>query len=283
MSWLLDPYRSQFMQHALLIALMVGVLSPAVGVWVVLRRLSYMGDAMSHGSLAGVAGAYLLGVNVLLGALVSGLVMGGAVALLTSHRRLSQDATIGVVETGLFSLGVILIGRADRAGVDLSHFLFGQLTTVTSGELVLSGALTALALVALAVSFDDLRMATFDPLHARQVGVHVARLRVVVLVALSIAIVVCLSTVGLLMSVAMLIVPASSTRMLSNRVSTMTLVAVGSGVFSAVVGLTLSYHLSSPPGATIALLAVVQCLLVFAITLPRRDRHHHEHRHHTHS
>jgi ABC-type Mn2+/Zn2+ transport system permease subunit len=272
--WLTDPYQSQFMRHALGVALLVGVLSPTVGVWVVLRRLAYMGDAMSHGTLAGVAAAYLLGYSIVAGALIAGMVMGIAVAILAVNPRLGQDAIIGIVETGLFALGVILITRSDNIGIDLSHFLFGQITTVTSSDLRINVLLTAVALIAIFVNFDDLKMTTFDPQHAAQVGVRVSALRLVLLAALSIAIVVCLSTVGILMSVAMLVVPASTARMFTQRTSTMTGAAIGLGVVASVGGLTLSYHLASPPGATIALMAVTMFLVVFAATLPRRVHRH---------
>jgi ABC-type Mn2+/Zn2+ transport system permease subunit len=270
--WLTDPYQSEFMQNAGVVALIVGVLSPTVGVWVVLRRLAYMGDAMSHATLAGVAGAYLLGVSITLGALAAGLLMGAAVALLSSNRRLTEDAIIGIVETGLFALGVILISRGD-IGIDLGHFLFGQITTITEADLVINGGLALIALTAVFICFDDLRMTTFDPLHAAQVGVTVTGLRFVLLLALSIAIVVCLSTVGILMSIAMLVVPASTARMMTERTTTMTSAAIGFGVTSSMGGLTLSYHLASPPGATIALVAVSLCIVVFVMTRAKRARH----------
>ena len=271
--WLIDPYQSQFMRHAALTALIVGGLSPTVGVWVVLRRLAYLGDAMSHATLAGVAGAYLVGVSVTAGALAAGMVTGAAIALLGTHRRLSDDAVIGVAETGMFALGVLLITRNDRIGVDLGHYLFGQITTVSDGDLVVNAVLATLALAVLAVLLGDLRMATYDPLHARQVGVRVGRLSLLLLVVLSVTIVVSLSTVGLLMSIAMLVTPAATARMVTTRVATMTLVAGGLGVFSALAGLTLSYHLRSAPGATIALVAVAAFLAAFLITQPRRNRH----------
>lgn len=271
--WITDPYELQFMRNAAFTALMVGLLSPAVGVWIVLRRLSYMGDAMSHATLAGVAAAYLLGLSITIGALVAGLVMGALIAVLGTHRRLSHDAVIGIVETGLFATGVILISRSDSIGIDLSHFLFGQVTTVTRSELAVNALIVVAALVALAVSFGDLRMTTFDPLHARQVGLRVGAFDVVVLVLLSVTIVVSLRTVGLLMSVAMLIVPAATARMVTNRATTMTAVAMSAGVVSALGGLTLSYHLDSAPGATIALFAVALCLTTAAATTPRRVRH----------
>lgn len=272
--WLTDPYQSQFMQHAGAAALIVGVLSPTVGVWIVLRRLAHMGDAMSHATLSGVAAAYLLGFSIIIGALIAGVAMGVAVAVLGTHRRLGEDAIIGIVETGLFAMGVILITSSDNIGIDLSHFLFGQITTVSATDLVVSLGLAAAALVGVFANFDDLRMTTFDPLHAAQVGVRVGALRLVLLSALSITIVVCLSTVGILMSIAMLVVPAAAARMVTRRVTTMTATAIVVGVVSSLGGLTLSYHLGSPPGATIALVAVAICLGVFAIRLPRRVRHH---------
>jgi ABC-type Mn2+/Zn2+ transport system permease subunit len=271
--WLTEPFEYRFMRHALVAALVVGVLSPAVGVWIVLRRLAYLGDAMSHATLAGVATAYLVGVSITVGALGAGIAMGLVMAVLASHPRLAQDAIIGIVETGLFALGVLLITRSDRIGVDLSHFLFGQITTVTRGDLVVNVAMAVAALAMLVVLFGDLRMATFDPEHAQQVGVRVTLLRFVLLVALSVTVVVSLQTVGLLMSIAMLIVPAASARMLTSRVTTMTLVAVAFGVVAAAGGLLLSYHLASAPGATIALVAVAVCLVTFGVTLPRRVRH----------
>lgn len=267
--WFTDPYQSQFMRHAAAVAIIVGVLSPTVGVWIVLRRLAYMGDAMSHATLAGVAAAYLLGVSVTIGALAAGLVMGLTMSVLGAHRRLAPDAIIGIVETGLFALGVILITRSDRIGIDLSHFLFGQITTVTDRDIVTNLLLAIAAIGGIAVCFGDLRIATFDSLHAVQVGVRVGALRFGLLIALSLTVVVSLRTVGILMSIAMLVVPAATARMLTNRTITMTAVAIVVGVVSALGGLTLSYHLSAAPGATIALVAVALCVAVFAITLPR--------------
>lgn len=272
MRWFLDPYQTQFMRQAAVTAVIVGVLSPAVGVWVVLRRLAYLGDAMSHATLAGVAGAYLLGASVILGALVAGLVTGAAVALLGTHRRLGGDTVIGVVETGMFALGVLLITRNDRIGVDLSHFLFGQITTTSRPEVVTFAAMAVGAVAALVALLPDLRMATYDPLHARQVGVRTGRLTVVLLVLLSVTIVVSLRTVGLLMSVAMLVTPPATARLLTDRVTTMTLVAVGVGVAVALAGLTLSYHLGSAPGATIALAAVAAFVAALTVSRLRRGR-----------
>jgi ABC-type Mn2+/Zn2+ transport system permease subunit len=256
LSWFTEPYQSEFMRHAATVAVLVGVLAPTVGVWVVLRRLAYLGDAMSHGTLAGVAGAYLIGASITVGALAAGVTMGLLVAVLERQRRVSEDSAIGVVETLMFALGVILVSRNDSIGVDLTHFLFGQIVTATRHDLAVNGLLTLGALLLVGVAFRDLRMTTFDPAHAAQVGVPVGSIGIVLIVLISITVVVSLSTVGLLMSVAMLITPAAAARMVTHQVGTMTAVAIGIGVTSALGGLTLSYHLATPPGPTIAMVAV---------------------------
>lgn len=266
-----DPFASQFMKNALAIAVIVGILCPIVGVWVVLRRLAYLGDAMSHASLSGVAIAYLVGASIVAGALVAGLVMGLLIALLGA-RKLADDSVIGVVETILFALGVIIISRSSSISVDLTHFLFGQITTVAASDVQLNAVLAVLALATVAIFFRDLISATFDPIHARQVGINVGLLRFIVLGLVSICVVVSLQTVGLLMSVAMLVTPAASARLITNRIGVMTTVSALIGLGAAVIGLILSYHLSTPPGATIALTAATAFLGIFLLTIPSRNR-----------
>jgi ABC-type Mn2+/Zn2+ transport system permease subunit len=270
LSSLTDPYSFEFMQRALGAALLVGVLSPLVGTWVVLGRLSYLGDAMGHASLSGVAVAYLAGWSIVVGALGAGLVMAALMAVLARNPRLRSDAIIGIVEVALFAVGVIIISRADSISVDLTHFLFGSITTVSDGDLRINAALTLVALGGVVLLFGDLRAAAFDPLHAGLVGVRVSALRLVQFAALAIAVVVSLQSVGLLMSIAMLIVPAAAARLWSTTLLQMTLLACATGVTSAVVGLTLAYHLASAPGATIALTAVGILAVSAALTMPRR-------------
>jgi ABC-type Mn2+/Zn2+ transport system permease subunit len=269
---LTDPYAFEFMQRALLAALMVGVLSPLVGTWIILGRLSYLGDAMGHASLSGVAVAYLAGWSIVIGALGAGLAMAALMALLARHPRLRSDAIIGIVEVALFAIGIIIISRSRSISVDLTHYLFGSITTVSADDLRINAALTLLAVIGMTLLFSDLRAASFDPLHAGLVGVRVSALRLAQFAALAIAVVVSLQSVGLLMSVAMLIVPAAAARLWSSTLLKMALLAAAFGVGSAVVGLTLAYHLSSAPGATIALTAVVTLAASALATMPRRGR-----------
>ena len=274
MHWLTDPFHAHFFQRAFLAAVVIGVVAPVVGTWVVLRRMANLGDAMSHGTLAGVGIAYAAGVNVVLGAMGAGLVMAVLLVLLSSNRRLGQDAVITVVGTALFALGVVVISRLDT-GVELTHFLFGQVLTVQWSDVWLNLVLGGLALVTVMLLFGELRLATFDHVQAEQVGVRVELVQGVVVVLLAVVVVISLRAVGTIMSVTMLVTPAATARQLARTLWQMTLIGVAFGVAEGAVGLFVSYHLNAPPGATIGLLSALVFAVVFALTLPRRMPHHH--------
>lgn len=273
---LTDPFQLQFMQRALLATLVIGVVAPAVGTWVVLRRMANLGDAMSHGTLAGVGIAYAAGVNVLLGALGAGIVLAALLLALSANRRLGSEALIAVLGTASFALGVVVISRLDT-GVELTHFLFGRVLTVSWNDLALNAALGAGALAVVAVLFNELRIATFDHVHAEQVGVRVELVQAVLIVLLSVVVVVSLRAVGTIMSVTMLVTPPATARLFARTLRSMTWWAIAFGVSEGVVGLIVSYHLGrgAAPSATIALVSAAVFGLVFAVTLPRRRPHHH--------
>ena len=214
-----------------------------------------------------------MGISITIGALAAGLVMGLIVTALERNRRIGSDAAIGVAETLLFSVGVLLISRSDRIGVDLTHFLLGQIVTVNDADLARTAVLSAVALAAIAVSFGDLRAVTFDPEHAAQVGVPVGRLRYLLVALISVTVVVSLDTVGLLLSVAVLVTPASAARLVTDTVATMTALAVAIGVTSSLGGLTLSYHLATPPGPTIAATTIAWFVVVAAVAALGRRSH----------
>jgi ABC-type Mn2+/Zn2+ transport system permease subunit len=274
MHWLLDPFSTEFMQRALVATLIIGVVAPVVGTWVVLRRMANLGDAMSHGTLAGVGIAYAAGINVLIGALGAGLIIAALLVVFAASRRLGYETIITVLGTAFFALGVVVIGRLDT-GVELTHFLFGRVLTVQWSDVWLNLVLGVVALLTVMLLFGELRLATFDHVQAEQVGVRVELVQGVVVVLLAIVVVISLRAVGTIMSVTMLVTPAATARQLARTLWQMTLLGVVFGVGEGVVGLVLSYHLDAPPGATIGLLSAVVFAAVFAITLPRRMPHHH--------
>lgn len=274
MHWLTDPFQSEFMQRAFLAAIIIGIVAPVVGTWVVLRRMANLGDAMSHGTLAGVGIAYAAGVNVLLGAMGAGVVIAVLLLWFSTTRRLGQETVIAILGTAFFAIGVVVISRLDT-GVELTHFLFGRVLTVTWSDVWLNLALGGATVVIVLALFNELRLATFDHVQAEQVGVRVELVQGVLIVLLAVVVVISLRAVGTIMAVTMLVTPAATARLLARTLRQMTALGVMFGVSEGVVGLMLSYHLDAAPGATIGLVAAGVFAIVFALTLPRRMPHHH--------
>ncbi len=285
MNWLLDPFQSDFSQRAGIICLMVGVLSPVVGTWVSLRRLAYLGDAMSHSVLGGVAlGFAWFGANAVLpGALVAGVVMALVIHFLSQNRRLPNDSVIAVVGSGMFAFGVIALNSLDT-NVSVSHFLFGQLLTVTRTDLLITLVLTLSALAFVWWRFPDLTYSTFDRDHATQIGIRVQRLDAAMLVLLAVCVVVSLNTVGIALTVSLLITPTATARLFFDSVGRITRAAVAFGLVEVLGGFVVAYHLDLAPGPTITLGATAVFIVSYAVRFARSERTyvHHTHEHHSH-
>lgn len=283
--WFLDPFQSDFSQRAGLVCLMVGLLAPVVGTWISLRRLAYMGDAMSHSLLGGVAigFAWFGSAAVLPGALVAGIFMAVTIHLLSQNRRIAHDSIIAVVGSGMFAFGVLALSKVDTS-VSLTHFLFGQLLTVNTVDLWITVVLTVASLFFVWFRFDDLKFATFDRDHATQLGIRVQRLDAAMLILLAVCVVVCLSTVGTVLTVSLLITPAATSRLFFNRVAAITFGAIAVGLTEVVLGFIISYHANMAPGPTITLLTTAVFIAAYMAQFATSDRtyvhHTHEHDHH---
>lgn len=283
--WFLDPFQSDFSQRAGLVCLMVGLLAPVVGTWISLRRLAYMGDAMSHSLLGGVAIAFAWfgSAAVLPGALVAGIFMAVTIHLLSQNRRIAHDSIIAVVGSGMFAFGVLALSKVDTS-VSLTHFLFGQLLTVNTVDLWITVVLTVTSLFFVWFKFDDLKFATFDRDHATQLGIRVQRLDAAMLILLAVCVVVCLSTVGTVLTVSLLITPAATSRLFFNRVAAITFGAIAVGLTEVVLGFIISYHANMAPGPTITLLTTAVFIAAYIAQFATSDRtyvhHTHEHDHH---
>ena len=284
MSWLLDPFQSDFSQRAGLICIMVGLLAPIVGTWVSLRRLAYMGDAMSHSVLGGVAlGFAWFGSNAVLpGALVAGIFMALVIHYLSQNRRVAHDSIIAVVGSGMFAFGVLALSKLDSS-VSISHFLFGQLLTVNAVDLWITLALTIGSIFFVWYRFEDLKFSTFDRDHATQIGIRVQRLDAAMLVLLAVCVVVCLNTVGIALTVSLLITPTATARLFFDRVGTITRAAVTIGLTEVLVGFIVAYHLNLAPGPTITVGTTSVFVVAYMARLTRSERtyviHSHDHQH----
>lgn len=284
MSWLLDPFQSDFTQRAGLVCLLVGILAPVVGTWVSLRRLAYMGDAMSHSLLGGVALAFALfgSSGVLPGALVAGITMALIIHFLSQNKRLALDSVIAIVGSGMFAVGVLTLTKVDTT-VSLTHFLFGQLLTVNNQDVALTFVLTLVSVLFVWWRFNDLKFATFDRDHATQVGIRVQRLDLAMLILLAVCVVVCLSTVGTVLTVSLLITPSATARLFCDRVTSLTKVGVALGVTEVLLGFIIAYHGDLPPGPTITVVTTTVFVVAYIARFTTSERtyitHTHEHNH----
>ncbi|MGV0807414.1 metal ABC transporter permease [Mycolicibacterium setense] len=256
-SWLADPFDYEFMVRAAIATLAVCVAAPMCGIWALSRRLVYLTDAMSHGILAGVAGASIIGGSLLLGGLVAAVTMALIVSVLVVRARIPEDGAIGVVGQGLFALGVIGVSLQSDPRA-LAHILFGNPLTVTSTDVVIDVTLALLVALMVTALRPVLLATTFDAAHARTVGIHVGLVDATLLVVLSLTVVAGMVTVGVLMAVTLVIAPAVTARLLARSLDTMLLIAIGSGLLAGAAGLLVSYHAALPTGPTVAIIAVAQ-------------------------
>ena len=267
--WLMEPFEYDFMVRAAVATIAVCIAAPACGVWALSRRLVYLTDAMSHGMLAGVAGAAIIGGSLLVGGLIAALAMALFISLLVVRARVPEDGAIGVVGQGLFALGVIGVSLQSEPRA-LAHVLFGNPLTVSRFDVIVDVTLVVIVIGTLAAMKPALLATTFDAVHARTVGMRVGLIDSALLVVLSMTVVAGLVTVGVLMAVTLIVAPAVTARMLGRSLNAMFAIAVASGLMAGVAGLLLSYHAGLPTGPTVALLAVAQVGVVALWAHPAR-------------
>lgn len=265
MDALLAPFQYDFMQRAFLAALVVGALCSAMGTYVVLRKLSFIGDGLAHASFAGIAIAYLRGANFYAGAAVATIVTALGIGFVHRRGKVSLDTAIGVLFTGAFALGVFMMSRAPQATVDLQSYLFGSILGVSNGDLaVVVGLGVAVALI-VGVLWRPLLYTSFDPVVAEAAGIRAGFVDYALLVILALTIIVSLQIVGIVLVAALLVTPAAAARLLTKRFVPMMALAVTFGVFSSVGGLYVSYALRASSGATIVLLATCVFFVALAV------------------
>ncbi len=266
-AFLLEPLQYAFMRNALLAATLVGVLCAVVGAFVVLRGMAFLGDALAHAIMPGVAVAYLVGGAqgpLLWGALGAALLTALGIGAVTRGGRVREDTAIGVIFAGMLALGIALISATRSYAVDLAHILFGDVLSITLNDLWLIGGLGGGVLLLAAAFYKELVIVSFDPVHAATLRLPAEPLRYLLLAMVAVTVVVSLKTIGAGLMTAMLITPAATGYLLTKRLSRMVgiaaLVAVGAGV----AGLYLSYYLSvyeevSIASGTAIVLATTAC------------------------
>ncbi|MCC6803634.1 MAG: metal ABC transporter permease [Anaerolineae bacterium] len=254
------------MQRAMLAALLIGAISGVIGCFVVVRGMSFFGDALSHSILPGVAVAYIVGADLFVGGLVAGIATALGIGWLTGHGRLREDTAIGVVFVGMFALGIAIISSGSSYAVDLTHILFGNVLGVRASDLVIMGISGVVVIGATVLFYKELLTQSFDPTFMRTLRLPGEALRLLLLALIAVTIVASLQTVGIALMLAMLITPAATAQLLVKRLHHMMIVAAFIGMISGVVGLYLSWRFNVPSGAVIVLTTTAIFLVVFAIS-----------------
>jgi len=257
MSFLLEPLQYAFMTRAFAASIIVGVLCAVMGTYVVLRGMAFLGDAMAHAILPGVAVAYLLQGNLLVGALIAALVISIGIGLLSRQGAIKEDTAIGILFAAALSLGVALISSMQSYAVDLGHILFGDVLGVSSADLLLTAALALVVLITVSLLYKPFVVISFDPVLAATMRLPADLLRMLMLILLALTVVISLQTVGVGLAAAMLITPAATAYLLTRRLLPMMLLAAVLGALSSVVGLYVSYYLNIVSGAAIVLSATL--------------------------
>ncbi|MFC0864070.1 metal ABC transporter permease [Sphaerimonospora cavernae] len=280
LSGLFEPFHLPFMARALAELVILGALAGTVGVLVLLRRLAFVTDTLTHTVFPGVVIGYILAGDggVFWGALGAGAVTAVLLTLFTHRRRVSEDAALAMLLTTLFAVGVVLVSRRSGYTSDLTAFLFGRVLTVTGEQLVQTGVVTVLVVALLAVLRRPLTLRTFDPEGARAAGVSVGLLDLVLNAAIALVVVAAVRAVGTILVIALLIVPAAAARTLSDRLAVIVPLACLIGAAGGWLGLAVSYEaavhhdLRLAAGGTVVLVLVAMYGLASAAGFVRRRR-----------
>ena len=272
--WIIGPLRYPFMLRALAAAVMVGGLSAVVGSYVVLRSMTFLGDALAHSVLPGVAAGFLISGRgdrrtLFWWALGTAIVSAIGIGWISRSSRLREDAAIGIVFAGMFALGIAMISTVRGFAVDLVHFLFGNVLGVSSWDLWTIAGFGALILALILVFYKEFLIVSFDPILAVTLRLPTAFYQYLLLVLIAVTIVVSLQTVGIGLMLAMLITPASTAFLITRRLPAMMAVGALFGTGSGILGLYLSFHLNIASGAAIVLVSIALFLLTLLVS-PRR-------------
>jgi ABC-type Mn2+/Zn2+ transport system permease subunit len=267
--WLTHPFSYDFMLRALAAGVLAVLTTSVVGTWVILRGLAFMGDALAHGVLPGVAVALLLGFNPIVGAVVAAAIMVGAISLVHRTTRLSEDTAIGLLFVGMLALGVIIISRSGSFAVDLATMLFGDVLGTTGGDLVLQGVVAAVALIGVILFYRPLLVLCFNEQKAATLGLRPRAAHLVMMGLITLAVVASFQAVGALLVFGLLIAPPATAVLITRRVPSVMAVAAGLGIVEVTAGLLISYHLDTAAGATMSGLSVAVFFLLLAGTRVR--------------
>lgn len=264
LDWIIEPLSLTFMQRALMLGILLGILCAIVGSYMIVQQMGMLAHAISHSVMAGLPIAYVVGVALSFGALIAGVMSALVLYLIESRSRVKTDAAMALILTSFVAIGVMLVSIIPGANrIDLLHVLFGNILGVTMKEVWWTLAITVVGLALVRLFFKELLFYTFDPKGAQASGMPVHWYNASLIVAMTVTIVVCLPTVGALLVVALLVAPAVTAYLLVKELHQMMWVGSVIGALSSVIGMYLSYYLDAPSGAAIVLVAFCFFCLAF--------------------
>ena len=262
MDWLLEPFAEPEMQRALVSGLLAAIAFSVIGTWVVIRGMTFLGDALAHGIIPGVALAMLFGFSPVVGAAIAAIVMIAGINFVHRQTAFSEDTGIGLLFVGMLALGIILATAQGAEAEELLALLFGDVLSITTGDIVLMAVIAGLALAATVLLYRPFLVMSFNEEKAELFGLHPKATHAVMLGLLTIAIVGSFQTVGTLLVFGLLIGPPATAALLVRKVPTMMVTAAGIGVASVVIGLVISYHLGTSGSATMAIVPIIAFFVI---------------------
>ena len=263
-----DPLSYGFMQRALVLAVLIACVCSIFSCFLVLKGWSLMGDAVSHAVLPGLALAYVIGIPLTIGAFVAGLFCAVTTGYLKENSRVKEDAVMGIVFSGMFGLGLVLIAKIE-SDVHLLHILFGNLLGLSQADLIEAGSIALFCTLVMLLKRKDFMLYCFDPAHAGTIGLPVRWLQFFLLILLALTIVSALKAAGIILVIAMLIAPGAIGFLLANSFDKMLGIALAASIFSCVAGTIASFHLDA---ATAPLIVVIQGGLFLLALVLRKGR-----------
>ncbi len=264
MDFLFDAFEPAFMQRALIGSLIAVVATSLVGTWVVLRGLAFLGDALAHGVIPGIALAVLWGFSPLIGAFVAALVMSGLVSVVSNRTIVREDTAIGLLFVGMLSLGIVIVSRAQSFSTEVTALLFGDVLGVTSGDIQNQAIATAVVVICTVVLYRPFLALTFNRAKAQTLGMRPQLAQAALLALLALSIVASFQAIGTLLVFGLLVGPPATASLLVNRVPAIMVTSTLLGAVAVVAGLLVSFHHGTAGGATIAGFSVLQFFVVLA-------------------
>jgi manganese/iron transport system permease protein len=268
--FLLAPWHYDFMRNSLIMGVLIGIICPSVGIYLIVQRMTLLGDVIAHSVLPGLSISFFLGIEPTIGAFISGLGGSSAITWIRRQSRIKADSAMALTFSSFFALGIILISKLKNK-VDLDSFLFGDILSVTTFDIARTAIITFIILSAIFFFYKELLFYTFDRLGAQAMGLPVERIHLLSMMAVTLTIIASMQAVGVILAIALLVGPALTAYLLVDRLHQTIFLGTAIGVFSSIAGIYTSYYLNLPSGPTIALVSVSIFICTLQITQWKRN------------